>query len=153
MTEGRFLHIGRVRDAETFRLHLKEIEAEIPCDDHVVYGDASPLAAPLDVGGFTVGNRFAVQPMEGWDGTAEGRPTELTLRRWRNFGAGGAKLVWGGEAVAVCHEGRANPRQLLAGRDTRDDLARLREELVRAHREATGSDNDLLVGLQLTHSG
>ena len=51
--------------------------------------------------------------MEGWDGTNAGRPTELTQRRWRRFGRGGAKLIWGGEAVALRADGRANPNQLL----------------------------------------
>ena len=35
---------------------------------------------------FTIGNRFAIQPMEGWDGYADGRP-ENTFRRWRHFGS------------------------------------------------------------------
>ena len=93
--------------------------------------------------------------MEGWDGTPEGEPSDLTTRRWRNFGASGAKLVWGGEAVAVRADGRANPNQLLLVDATRDAIARLREALVSAHRERFGptADRDLFVGLQLTHSG
>jgi 2,4-dienoyl-CoA reductase-like NADH-dependent reductase (Old Yellow Enzyme family) len=99
------------------------------------------------------GNRFCVLPMEGWDGTPEGEPSELTRRRWRNFGASGAKLIWGGEAVAVRRDGRANPNQLVIGERTIGALAALRRELVSAHVERFGSDRDLLVGLQLTHSG
>ena len=93
--------------------------------------------------------------MEGWDGTADGRPSELTTRRWRHFGISGAKLIWGGEAVAVRHDGRANPHQLLMTPDTQGAIAGLREQLVAAHRERFGSnaDGDLFVGLQLTHSG
>jgi len=91
--------------------------------------------------------------MEGWDGTADGRPTELTFRRWERFGASGAKLIWGGEAVAVRHDGRANPNQLVINQHSQDDLSRLRETLVAAHKRATGFDSDLLIGLQLTHSG
>ena len=77
-------------------------------------------------------------------------------RRWRHFGASGAKLIWGGEAAAVRHDGRANPHQLLidAARPGRQ-VARLREALVAAHVERFGSGaaDDLVVGLQLTHSG
>ena len=50
--------------------------------------------------------------MEGWDGTRDGMPTELTRRRWQRFGRSGAGWIWGGEAVAVRADGRANPHQL-----------------------------------------
>src|SRR5215213_3031611 len=113
----------------------------------------SPLAQPIDIGGAKVGNRIAAQPMEGWDGTDEGRPTELTFRRWERFGSSGAKLIWGGEAVAVRHDGRANPNQLVINKHSRVDLSRLRETLVTAHKQAVGSDSNLITGLQLTHSG
>ena len=39
--------------------------------------------------------------MEGWDANRDGSPSAHTLRRWRNFGRSGAKLIWGGEAAAV----------------------------------------------------
>ena len=104
-------------------------------------------------GGGTVGNRFAVLPMEGWDGTEEGKPSDLTRRRWQRFGRSGAKLIWGGEAVAVRPDGRANPNQLLLNDANLADLANLRRLLVQAHRERFGSIEDLYVGLQLTHSG
>ncbi|MBK6971204.1 MAG: hypothetical protein IPH29_19380 [Candidatus Microthrix sp.] len=55
-----------------------------------------------------MGNRFCALPMEGWDGTTDGAPTDLVARRWRRFGESGAKLIWGGEAVAVHPDGRAN---------------------------------------------
>ncbi len=90
--------------------------------------------------------------MEGCDGDAEGRPTELTWRRYERFARGGAKLVWF-EATAVCREGRANPRQLWIHPGSRDDLARLLETIRRVHREVWGRDDDLLVPIQLTHSG
>src|SRR6185437_10497428 len=91
--------------------------------------------------------------MEGWDGLPDGNPSEHTVRRWQRFGRSGAKLIWGGEAVAVCHEGRANPNQLLASSSTKAGLAQLRKVLVEQHRAAAGSDEGLLLGLQLTHSG
>lgn len=153
MSERPFLHIGGVRDVETFKRHLDELGIAIPCDDELIAGRSSPLAQPLRIDGISIGNRFAIHPMEGWDGTPDGRPSELTSRRWRNFGLSGAKLIWGGEAVAVRHDGRANPNQLLINDATRDDLARLREGLVAEHRRTAGSDEGLLVGLQLTHSG
>jgi NADPH2 dehydrogenase len=153
MTERHFLHIGSVRDAESLQRHLRDNQITIPCDRELLTGSASPLAKPLQVGSISIGNRFAIHPMEGWDGTPDGRPSQLTVRRWQNFGRSGAKLIWGGEAVAVCHEGRANPNQLLINEQTRDDLARLRDALIAEHKQAAGSTDGLLIGLQLTHSG
>ena len=91
--------------------------------------------------------------MEGCDGTLDGRPDELTFRRWRRFGAGGAKLIWG-EATAVVPEGRANPRQLLITEANGTRLrAPARRDAPRPPRALRHGDDDLLVGLQLTHSG
>ena len=53
------------------------------------------------------------------------------------------------------HDGRANPCQLVIGAATWESLARLRDDLVAAHEASfgKGAANDLVVGLQLTHSG
>ena len=127
--------------------------------DAVALGHELPLATscealflPAQIGGRTVGNRLIVLPMEGCDATLDGRPDELTYRRYRRFGAGGAKLIWG-EAAAVLPEGRANPRQLLIDEHTAPDFKRLLTECRRSHHETFGNTSDLLVGLQLTHSG
>lgn len=114
--------------------------------------DLSPLFRPVTIGPLRAGNSLCIQPMEGCDGTLDGRPDELTYRRYRRFGAGGAKLIWG-EATAVLDEGRANARQLLLNEQTAPDLERMLRECRQAHREAFGDDSDLVVGLQLTHSG
>jgi 2,4-dienoyl-CoA reductase-like NADH-dependent reductase (Old Yellow Enzyme family) len=90
--------------------------------------------------------------MEGCDGTLDGRPGELTTKRWEAFGAGGAKVIWG-EATAVVPGARANPRQLLLGEETIGDFERLLNATRQVHRERFGGDDDLIVGLQLTHSG
>ena len=62
-------------------------------------------------------------------------------------------MIWGGEAVAVRHDGRANPNQLVANEHTLAGLAQLREALVNEHAATFGNAGDLLIGLQLTHSG
>ena len=63
--------------------------------------------------------------------------------------------MWGGEAVAIRHDGRANPNQLMLTPATQASIAGLRDELVSAHRERFGpnADSDLYLGLQITHSG
>jgi 2,4-dienoyl-CoA reductase-like NADH-dependent reductase (Old Yellow Enzyme family) len=114
--------------------------------------DFTPLFRPVNIGPLRAGNSLCIQPMEGCDGTLDGRPDELTYRRYQRFGAGGAKLIWG-EATAVVPEGRATPRQLLLNDSTVPDFERMLQVCRQAHREAVGSDDDLVVGLQLTHSG
>jgi 2,4-dienoyl-CoA reductase-like NADH-dependent reductase (Old Yellow Enzyme family) len=153
MNPSGILRLGSVRDVAHFKKHLDGLRLSIPCDDELLHGAESPLAHAIVRERIKIGNRFAVQPMEGWDGTRDGNPSEYTLRRWKRFGRSGAKLIWGGEAVAVCHEGRANPNQLLAAPHTRAGLARLKAALVEEHRQISGSDDGLLIGLQLTHSG
>ncbi len=145
--------IAQLRTIEQFRHHLAELGVELPSDEVMEAGDDAPLAQPYAVDGFTIGNRFAVLPMEGWDGTADGRPTAFTQRRWQRFGLSGAKLIWGGEAVAVRHDGRANPRQLMLNEETAVSLNSLRQTLVNAHEQHHQRTDDLLIGLQLTHSG
>jgi 2,4-dienoyl-CoA reductase-like NADH-dependent reductase (Old Yellow Enzyme family) len=104
---------------------------------------------PLTLGGRTLGNRWAIHPMEGCDGTLDGAPDELTFRRWGRFGAGGAKLLWG-EAIAIDPDARANSRQLLLSEENLPALERL---VAFARKEAGSGAADCLIGLQLTHSG
>jgi 2,4-dienoyl-CoA reductase-like NADH-dependent reductase (Old Yellow Enzyme family) len=148
-----YRRVAQLKTAGDFRAHLASLGVEMPFDEELHHGPDSTLARPCLVDGTTIGNRFAILPMEGWDGTRDGRPSDLTRRRWQRFGASGAKLIWGGEAVAVRADGRANPNQLLLTEDTLADLAALRETLVDEHRRRFGRVDDLLVGLQLTHSG
>lgn len=145
------VQLKHLRADAAFAARLDELGIVLP----VVDADAAAraLAAPVAAGRLAIGNRLCVLPMEGWDGTADGRPTELVERRWERFGASGAKLIWGGEAVAVTPAARANPRQLSIGPHATGDLERLRSRLTAAHVEATGSSDGLVVGLQLTDSG
>ena len=145
--------MATLKTAEDLRTRLAELAVDLPFDETLLTGTEAPLARPYDWQGGRIGNRFCILPMEGWDGTEDGRPTELTQRRWRNFGLSGGKLIWGGEAVAVRPDGRANPNQLMIDDKTVGDIADLRQVLVDAHKRQFGDTSDLLVGLQLTHSG
>jgi 2,4-dienoyl-CoA reductase-like NADH-dependent reductase (Old Yellow Enzyme family) len=138
-----------------FKFHsVADLEAEVQRLglDLRLSADLTPLFQPAPIGPYVAGNRMCVQPMEGCDGTRDGRPDVLTYRRYQRFGSGGAKLIWA-EAAAVVEEGRANPRQLLIAEHTAADLAAMLRVCRQAHREACGRDDDLVVGLQLTHSG
>jgi NADPH2 dehydrogenase len=149
-----YRRVAALKSADKLRDYLSQIGVELPFDEQLLTGPDAPLAQPYHLkNGAVIGNRFCMLPMEGWDGTTDGRPTDLIFRRWRRFGLSGAKLIWGGEAVAVRPDGRANPNQLMINEHTVSELQRLREALVEAHEESFQRSDDLLVGLQLTHSG
>lgn len=151
---SKYVKIAQLKDVAALRARLVQLELDLPVDESIESAAAgSPLAQPIELAGRRVGNRWCIHPMEGWDAQPDGSPGPHTLRRWRNFGLSGAKLIWGGEAAAVQPDGRANPRQTLATPENRAGLAALLSELRAAHAERFGRTDDLLVGLQLTHSG
>ena len=94
------------KTSDALRRKAEELGAALPFDH-----DIRVLLEETVVGGRRVPNRIAAQPMEGCDSTPEGAPTDLTVRRYERFGAGGAGLIWF-EATSVLADGRANPRQL-----------------------------------------
>ena len=145
--------VAALKTAPQFLARLAALGVALPFDEQIASGDGSPLAQATEAGGLAPRNRFCILPMEGWDGTADGRPSDLTRRRWGSFGRSGAALIWGGEAFAVRHDGRANPNQLALGPHAEADLMSLRTHLVEEHARATGRTDGLVIGLQLTHSG
>ena len=150
----QYPRVAQLKTAEIFRLHLEKEGIDLEFDETLVSGENSPFAKPHVLkSGRKIGNALCILPMEGWDGTEDGRPSELTKRRWKNFALSGAKLLWGCEAVAVRAEGRANPNQLMLNPDTFSDFVDLFEMLQHTHQEQFGDTSDLLIGLQLTHSG
>jgi NADPH2 dehydrogenase len=160
MSSPGYPKIAQLKDVAAFRARLAELGLALPVDDRILSaaddpsgGAGSPMAQPMKVAGVEVANRWCIHPMEGWDANRDGSPSPHTLRRWQNFGRSGAKLIWGGEAAAVRPDGRANPNQTLATESNRRGLTALLYALTDAHREAFGSLDGLLVGLQLTHSG
>ena len=155
-TPFKLTRIASLKTVADFRQHIAALGIELPCEDAIAVGSSSPLVQPItnvSINGKCIGNRWAVHPMEGWDATTTGGATEEVRRRWQRFGESGAKLIYGGEAMAVRPDGRANPNQLIIIEENKADLADLRERLVRAHRERCGSADDLVIGFQLTHSG
>jgi 2,4-dienoyl-CoA reductase-like NADH-dependent reductase (Old Yellow Enzyme family) len=144
--------ISKLKTAELFLQHLESISCELPFSETVDPTGVLSSAIETKFNG-SIGNRFSILPMEGWDATTTGLPTDLTKRRWRNFGISGAKLIWGGEAVAVRPDGRANPNQLMMNDSTVGEIGGLRKLLIDTHQEQFGNSDDLSVGLQLTHSG
>ena len=141
----RHPQVKNLDSPHALRARLEELGLDVPVADTV--SATGSLADAVSFNDATAGtlsspNRFAVLPMEGWDGTADGRPTELVRRRWQRFADSGCGLVWG-EATAVVPDGRANPNQLVINETTVEDLAGLRALL----------DPAQVAGIQLTHSG
>ena len=130
--------IASLKSHADFIDYTRSLDLQFPCDPEVHSGAESPLAQPIAFDEIKIGNRFCILPMEG---------------RWKSFGISGAKLIWGGEAVAVRHDGRANPNQLVLNDRNAPAIEGLRELLENSHAERFGKTSDLLVGLQLTHSG
>jgi NADPH2 dehydrogenase len=150
----KYPRIAQLKTAEQFNEHLNEIGAVIPFSANVQSGDQSVFAEKIKLkSGSIIGNRFCILPMEGWDGTTDGKPSAHTKRRWKNFAISGAKLLFGCEAVAVNPEGRANPNQLMINETNFQDFVELHEMLYKEHEAQFGDTSDLMVGLQLTHSG
>ena len=115
--------------------------------------DISVLLKPVKVGNLTAPNALAVHPMEGCDGTREGRPDELTYRRYQAFRRRrrGPPLVRGDGCRA------RGARQSAADIPQRKHLRRLRAPgrgvALAAARESMGPAHRPLMILQLTHSG
>jgi len=145
--------LSSLKSPAQFNKHVESLGIEIPLDTQVHQPTGSPLMESCSWNFRTIGNRIAVQPMEGWDGTTSGGITEPMLRRWKRFGESGAKLIWGGEAMAVRPDGRANPNQLILVESNRLGIQQLLDGLRQSHHEHWGQTDDLVIGCQLTHSG
>jgi 2,4-dienoyl-CoA reductase (NADPH2) len=122
----------------------RELGYEIPYSD-----DISPLLQPLSVNGYTISNRFVVQPMEGYDSEPDGSPSDLTRRRYMRYADGGSATIWF-EATAVSPEGRSNPAQLMI---TGRNIEKYRALIGDIRKAASKNGIDPFLVIQLTHSG
>ncbi|MDO5566148.1 MAG: NADH:flavin oxidoreductase [Planctomycetia bacterium] len=154
-----FKKIASFKTSEEFREYIQGIGANLTLSDGLRSAGESAFARPLEYTSaitgrkISIGNRWAILPMEGWDCLPSGAPSDLATRRWTKFGESGAKLIFGGEAAAVMHSGRANTRQMTIVPDTVSEIAKLLKHTRAVHHDRFGRDDDLYVGLQLTHSG
>jgi 2,4-dienoyl-CoA reductase-like NADH-dependent reductase (Old Yellow Enzyme family) len=130
---------------EDLQTELNKMGIDLPLVE-----DTNTLKQPLRIGKNIIPNRMVIHPMEGCDGDKEGRPGELTSRRYKRFAEGGAGLLWF-EATAVVEEGKANPRQLLITQNTLKDLAALLQEAINAAVNKNGPDRKPYTVLQITH--
>jgi NADPH2 dehydrogenase len=150
----KYSRIAQLKTAADFSSYLKNADIPLQFSPELVPGFSEVFNQEILLkSGKKIGNRFCILPMEGWDGTVDGRPTEHTKNRWKKFAISGAKLLFGCEAVAVVPEGRANTRQLMLNAETYPEIKKLKEYVFEEHQNRFGNTDDLYVGLQLTHSG
>ncbi|GAB3221737.1 oxidoreductase [Spirosoma arcticum] len=150
----QYPRMAQLKTATDLHNYLQTNAIGLPFDGELLPPADSPFNRAISLkSGRTIGNSLCILPMEGWDGTPDGRPSAFTRNRWTKFAVSGAKLLFGCEAVAVSHAGKANPNQLVLNADTFADFVDLRQGLLQQHTEQFGRTDDLLIGLQLTHSG
>lgn len=134
-----------IKTKEDLIKKTEELGVKIPYSDNL-----DVLSKSLKIGNKTFANRLCIQPMEGCDSTADGKPDELTKRRYMRFAESGAGLLWF-EATAVVNEGRANPRQSFISEENVDSLKALVEDIKETGIKKNGFEP--IVICQLTHSG
>lgn len=126
---------------------IKKLNLSIPISE-----DLEILKRRIPMGDKDIPNSLGIHPMEGCDGTAEGKPDELTYRRYERFARGGAGLLWF-EATAVVKEGRANPRQIYICQENKEEFKKLLNQSLAAAKDEFGDDHRPFTVVQLTHSG
>jgi 2,4-dienoyl-CoA reductase (NADPH2) len=110
--------------------------------------DITPLFVPAYLGDRRIDNRLLVQPMEGYDSLPDGTPSDLSIRRYHRYAEGGSGMIWF-EAIAVMHEGRSNPRQLMITEENAGSYKQLLEEM----RGMAPFNIKPFIIAQITHSG
>lgn len=130
---------------EELQAKLNALGVSLPFSD-----DLSVLSEKYVCPEFTLANRFAIHPLEGCDGTADGSPDEQTKRRYVNFAQSGASLIWY-EATAIDQNGRANPRQLMITEANLDNFKAQVDEIKETTMKEHGFEP--IVIMQATHSG
>ena len=132
-------------DIEEFNKQNTELKTNLPFTV-----DTEILKSPLTIKDKQIKNRLVCQAMEGCDGTFDGKPSDLTKRRYERLSSGGAGLIWY-EATAVLEEGRANPRQLFINENNLDEFKRHIEEIKEIGLKNNGFEPVII--MQATHSG
>jgi len=142
----REFNIRGIKDLEEFQKVTHACGLDYPLSE-----DVSILAEPITLAsGKIIPNSIGIPPLEGFDGTPEGGPSEYIFRRYDRYARGGSGLLWY-ESIAICDEGRCNPLQMIIKKETVPELKRLVDQSNAAAIEEFGRKPYNVV--QLTHSG
>jgi len=106
------------------------------------------LRQPIEVYGKKIKNRLAIQPMEGFDGNFDGTPSDLTMRRYRRYSAGGAGLIWM-ESISTTNTAKTCPR--MSG--IREHNVYVFQHIILEIKECAADGVPPFVVGQLTHCG
>ncbi len=138
-------NFAKMETVADFKETMEKAGYPFPVDE-----DVSILAEPIKLDDKTIPNRICIHPLEGFDGTPDGKPSELIFRRYERYAKGGAGLLWY-ESIAISNDGRCNPLQMIISEHTLLEVKRLLDETNKT------AENDFGVRpynvLQLTHSG
>lgn len=137
----------QMKTTEQFSKEMNSAGFNYPVSDNL-----SILAKPIKLGNKIIPNRLAIQPLEGFDGTSEGAPSDLVFRRYDRYARGGAGLIWY-ESITVSDNGRCNPLQMVIKESTIKEIKRLVDKSNQAAKESMGENHRPYNVLQLTHSG
>lgn len=129
---------------------LDELKQDISANGiHLpVSEDLGIFTRPLTVYGHALKNRLSIQPLEGFDASFDGTPSDLTFRRYRRFSAGGAGLLWF-ESCAVTENSRTSRRQCRLTEENLPVFKRLMYEI----RDSAADGEKPFTIVQLTHCG
>ena len=72
----KLVRVPSLKTVTDFKKHLGSLNLDLGMDEEIVQGEASPLLKKATWRGRAIGNRWAIHPMEGWDGTTSGGVTE-----------------------------------------------------------------------------
>lgn len=143
---NREFQIRKIKDLAEFVRVTSEQGMHFPVSEHT-----EVLAAPIRLkSGKVIPNSMGIAPLEGFDGTADGAPTDKVYRRYERYARGGAGLIWY-ESIAISDDGRCNPCQMVMNGETVKEIKKVLEHANAAAMETHGRKPYNVV--QLTHSG
>ncbi|MBP1583536.1 MAG: hypothetical protein J6866_06240, partial [Victivallales bacterium] len=90
MPAANFRKVTEFPTPEAFAAYVQSEGFHIGLAPQVPSDGSAALARKCDYAGRTLGNRWAILPMEGWDCGRDGTPSEFTRRRWLRFASSGA---------------------------------------------------------------
>ena len=68
MKFGDFVKVKSLSNPQNFKENLDRLGLAMPCDESLESGETATMAQSKSVSGLQIGNRYAIHPMEGWDG-------------------------------------------------------------------------------------